>query len=264
MLKTGSEEKIVLEAAARITGSVFRAVGRRGLCTFVLSGGNSPRKLYLLLAEGVPATTLQVSGIQFPPDAVTISHGTPCVALPWQSIMLFWGDERCVPANHADSNHRMARETLIAAADIPEKNIFPMPHVTDGYDAAAELYEKELKHFFEKQKQGVCNSFPVFDIIILGMGSDGHTASLFPEDGTALEETNRWVLPVYASYGSPPGYRLSLTLPVINNARSVLFYVTGENKEKMVCDITSGHRPDLPAALVKPKNGELVWFYGKE
>ena len=264
MLKTGSEEEVVLEAAACITGSVFRAVERRGFSTLVLSGGNSPRKLYRLLAEGVPASALQAREIQFPTDAVILSQGMPRAALPWQSIMLFWGDERCVPAGHADSNHRMARETLIAAADIPEKNIFPMPHVTGNYNVAAEFYEKELKRFFERQKQSVNHSFPVFDIIILGMGGDGHTASLFPEDRAALEETDRWVLPVYAPHGSPPGYRLSLTLPVINSARSVLFFVTGEKKEKMVHDITSGHRSDLPAALVKPKHGELVWFYGKE
>ena len=245
MLKTGTEKKIALDAATFITDRVFNSIEHRGFSSLVLAGGNSPRILYGLLSGGTPRN-----------PASTIH-------LPWQSVMLFWGDERCVSKNHADSNYRMAYESLIAAAGIPVQNIFPMPHVTGNYDAAAQSYEKKLKSFFEKQKQGLRNSFPVFDVIILGMGSDGHTSSLFPGDKVALEESKRWVLPVHAPQGSPPGYRLTLTLPVINNANSVIFFVTGKQKEKMVLDITSGRRPNLPAAMVKPEHGELIWFYGK-
>lgn len=246
MLKTGTEKKIALDAAIFIADHVFSAIEHRGFSSLVLAGGNSPRILYSLLSGGIPR------------------NATSTIHLPWQSVMLFWGDERCVPENHADSNYRMAQESLIASADIPEHNIFPMPHVTGNHDAAALFYEKELRKFFEKQKQGIRNSFPVFDLIILGMGTDGHTSSLFPDDKDALEESERWVLPVHAPQGSPPGYRLTLTLPVINNANNVVFFVTGKQKEKMVLDITSGRRSDLPAALVKPEYGELVWFYGKD
>ncbi len=242
MLKTGTVKKVASEAANFITERVFSAVECRGFSSVVLAGGNSPRALYSLLSQSAPAIT----------------------PIPWRSVMLFWGDERCVPENHADSNYRMARETLIASADIPEQNIYPMPHVTSNHNAAALSYAKKLKVFFETHKQGVRNSFPVFDMIILGMGNDGHTASLFPGDGNALAESDRWVIPVHAPQASPPGYRLSLTLPVINNAKSVVFFVTGNNKEKMVLDITSGRRPDRPAAMVKPEHGELIWYYGKK
>ncbi len=245
MLKTGTEKNIASDAAAFIADRVSSAVERRGFCSLVLAGGNSPRTLYSFLAGGVPRTATSM----FP--------------LPWESVMLFWGDERCVPENHADSNYRMVYESLISAIDIPEQNIYPVPHVTGNYDAAALGYERDLKSFFERQKQDLRNSFPVFDVIILGMGPDGHTASLFPGDSIALQESKRWVIPVHARQGSPAGYRLSLTLPAINNARAIVFFVIGENKETMVHEITSGRRPDLPAAMVKPKHGELMWFYGK-
>ena len=177
--------------------------------------------------------------------------------------MLFWGDERCVPENDADSNYRMAFESLIVQTGIPENNIFPMPHVTENHDNAARSYERKLKSLFETQRHGIRDSFPVFDIIILGMGADGHTASLFPGNRQALRESVRWVVPIFAAEGSPPGWRLSLTLQVINNARSVLFHVMGKSKEKTVLDIIAGRRPDLPAAMVRPTHGELLWFYGK-
>lgn len=246
MLKTGTEKKIASDAANFIADRIFSAVTHRGFGSLVLAGGNSPRILYSLLSEAAPRSA-----------ALT-------VRIPWRSVMLFWGDERCVPENHADSNYRMAQESLITPACIPERNIFPMPHVTGNHDAAALSYEKKLKRFFEKQKQGIRNSFPVFDVIILGMGADGHTSSLFPGDMDTLEESKRWVLPVHAPQGSPPGYRLTLTLPVINNANNIIFFVTGEQKKKMVFDITSRRRPNLPAAMVKPEHGELIWFYGKD
>lgn len=262
MLKTGAETAIRLQAAARIAASVFKAVETSGFCSLVLSGGNSPRELYRLLGRGIPLSAFREQGLSFPKNAITNWDNSPSVILPWESVMLFWGDERCVPSTHPDSNFMMAHESLLADSAIPKRNLFPMPHVIDHYDAAAQLYEKDLKRFFEKRKQAIRNSFPVFDVIILGMGSDGHTASLFPGDRAALGESARWVIAVHAPQGSPPGYRLSVTLPVINNANCVIFFVTGENKETMVRAITSGQRPDLPAGMVKPEHGELIWFYG--
>ena len=245
MLKTGSEDDIAVAAAEALAYRIRQAVTNRGCCTLVLAGGNSPRKLYQRLAGTSP-----------PGNTATVS-------LPWASTMLFWGDERCVANNDTASNYRMAVESLISQTDIPENNIYPMPQVTSGHDDAAWSYEKKLRSFFETQEHGIRNSFPVFDIVILGMGSDGHTASLFPGHRQVLQEPVRWVLPVFAEEGSPPGWRLSLTLQVINNARSVLFYVVGKSKEQTVLDIDSCRRPDLPAAMVKPEHGELLWFYGK-
>ena len=245
MLEKGTQGKIVSDAAAHIAGCLFSAIEKNGSCTLVLAGGNSPRELYRQLSGRNPHTA------------------TSSPLPPWESIMLFWGDERCVPVNDTRGNYFMAFETLIEAAGIPEKNIYPMPHPVADHDEAARQYEKKLRSFFENRENGIRDSFPVFDVIILGMGNDGHTASLFPEDGNALAESTRWVIPVHAPQGQPSGYRLSLTLPVINNANNVIFFVTGESKEKMVLDITSGRRPDLPAARVKPEHGKLVWFYGK-
>lgn len=264
MLITGTEKSTVSDAAAYIANRIFRAIDSNGFCSLVLSGGSSPRKLYRRLAEGIPPSIMQKKGFSFPENAVTRTLDTISVRLPWQSIMLFWGDERCVPENHPDSNYRMAHESLIATVPIPERNIFPMPHVSENYDVAATRYEQELKNFFDKHGKNRQNSFPVFDIVILGMGPDGHTASLFPGDTDALEESNRWVIPIYAPQGSPPGYRLSLTLPVINNARTVVFFVMGENKKNMVSDITAGLKSNLPAGMINPKDGKPVWFYSPE
>lgn len=261
---TGTRKEILFQAAACIADSVFRAVEDHGFCSLVLSGGSSPKRLYRMLAEGVPVSTLQEQGLGFPEETAVIRHDIPVVMLPWKSVMLFWGDERCVPEDHPDSNFGMARQSLMTGINIPERNIFPMPHVTENYDEAALCYERELKHFFNGHRQSLRKSFPVFDLILLGMGPDGHTASLFPGDRNTLEESNRWVIPVHAPQGSPPGYRLSLTLPVINNAESVMFFVTGQEKEEMVLDITSNRRPDLPAGMIRPEKGRLAWFYSKE
>ena len=263
MLNTGTEKRIVQQAAACIADRIFRAIERQGYCTLVLAGGNSPRELYGLLATGVPVSLMQEQGLNFPETATVSASGGLSVRLPWQSVLLFWGDERCVPENHDDSNFSMACASLIGPADIPKQNLFPMPHVTGNYETAANHYEKTLKRFSELHEHSTPNTLPVFDIILLGMGADGHTASLFPGNRKTLEERNRWVIAVNAKQGSPPGFRLSLTLPVINNARSVMFFVTGKSKESMVHDITSGKRPDLPSAMVKPEHGELIWFYGK-
>ena len=263
MLKTGTQPEILFQAAAYIGNCIFKAVEDHKICSLVLAGGNSPRQLYRMLAGGIPVSALQKQGFGFPEKEVINRNGTPCVMLPWHSVMLFWGDERCVPEHHPDSNFRMARESLISAVKIPEHNIFPMPHVTKKHQEAALSYERELKDFFDKNRLDLRDSFPAFDLVLLGMGFDGHVASLFPGDKDALAESSRWVIPVHAPKGAPPGYRLSLTLPVINSADSVMFFVTGREKENMVRDIAANRRPDLPAAMVKPKQGELVWFYGK-
>ncbi len=260
-LVEGTREEITLAAAAYIAGRVFRAVGEQESCTMVLPGGSSPRPLFRKLASGVPVGLLERSGIPFPERAVTVRDGLHVAALPWRSVSLFWGDERCVPAGHPDSNFRMAKESLIESLADSRPELHPMPHAVSNGEQAASAYEKTLRRFFQRSGRPLQGSFPVFDMVILGMGPDGHTASLFPGDSQALGETLRWVVPVHAAGASPPGRRLSLTLPVINNADAVAFFVTGSAKEPLLRDVVSNRREDLPAGKVRPAHGELRWFY---
>ena len=252
----GSEKMVLEKTAASIISKTLQAIRQHGWCSLVLAGGNSPRKLYRKLAEGLPYELVE-------PDCRDARTGNDTtVKLPWEKIMLFWGDERCVPLNHPDSNFRMVQESLLDYTEIPENNIFSMPHVTTGFADAAMRYETTLKHFFQSHHSSrpSDNLWPAFDIILLGMGNDGHTASLFPDDTPALEEKHRWVTDVHAQNGSPPGHRLTLTLPLINNAASVLFYVNGEKKTALAHQIISGVQNTVPAARINPKHGDLQWF----
>lgn len=194
--------------------------------TVALSGGSTPRALYQLLAE------------------------TP---LAWEAIHLFWGDERCVPPDHADSNYRMTAESLLRRIAIPPENV----HRIEGElppEEAALRYEDELRKFFD----GV----PRFDLILLGLGEDGHTASLFP-DSPALHERTRWVVAVSHTTPPPPLVpRVTLTLPVINAARQVVFLVSGAGKAKRLAEVLHVPTPSplLPASMVRPDSGELLWL----
>lgn len=232
------EAELVTAAAVCIASLANKAVARHGSCSIALSGGNSPRKLYRHLAQkGISAMT----------------------DMPWQQTELFWGDERCVPPEARESNYRMAKEELIDRIAIPKSNIHPMPHVTRNVMQAAEQYSKELrKAFMGRMRMGL----PVFDIIILGLGPDGHTASLFPGDPKALNEKSRWVTVATAPKAMPPNHRLTLTLPVINNADTIVFYVPGQEKTTLAEEIMHGQNPSLPAGMVAPSKGTLYWFIG--
>lgn len=221
----GELVRAVAEAIASRAGEVL---SRQQRFSLALSGGNTPRALYRLLAEEFRTR------------------------VEWQRVHLFWGDERYVPHDHPASNFRMARETLIEPLNIPPDNVHPMPTDVPRPDEAARLYEQELRAFF--------GEVPRFDLILLGMGPDGHTASLFP--GTpALQEYQRWVTVGEAT--AEPRVRLTLTLPVLNAAQAVYFLVTGADKAEMVRRILV-EREHLPAALVSPKEGELVWWLDKD
>ncbi len=228
-------ESLSLAAAALVVEVARVSVQTRGRFTFVLSGGSSPRMLYERLAE--------------PPFSERMS---------WSRTYLFWGDERCVPPDHPHSNFGVARQALLSKVPIPAVNVYPMPGAVAPPEAAAVQYEERLRLFFQAGRDF---QFPVFDLLLLGLGQDGHTASLFPGD-PALEEERRWTRAVRATSASPPVPRITLTLPVINRARTVLFLVSGAGKKKVLDAILS--EPEkaalrYPAARVRPSD-RLLWL----
>jgi 6-phosphogluconolactonase len=193
-----------------------------------LSGGSTPKSLYELLAS----------------DAF---RGR----FPWRRVSWFWGDERFVPHDHPESNYRMTREAMLSKAPIPPENIHPVP--VDGTpEEAAVRYELSLQAAYGATVLNPAR--PLFDITLLGLGPDGHTASLLPGD-RVLEERERWVAAV--SHGRPE-VRITMTYPVIESSRQVAFLVAGKEKAAMFDTIRAG-RGDVPAARVKPV-GEVIWF----
>lgn len=222
------------ERAARYFVEFAReAVRSRGEFTVALAGGSTPLRLYDLLAWD------------------------PYVSeIDWKLAHLFWGDERCVPPAHVDSNYQQAQVQLISKIEIPARNIHRI-HGEIGADQGAVRYQEELKRHFDKE--------PVFDLVLLGIGPDGHTASLFP-GSDALEEIERWVVGVPHSTPPPPLVdRISLTLPVINAARQVMFLVAGAGKAQIMEQVMDANprEPLLPAQRVKPENGRLTWLVEK-
>jgi 6-phosphogluconolactonase len=224
------------EAAAKLFAArAAGAVSARGRFIAALSGGKTPVGIYTLLAKAPFASQI-----------------------PWARVHLFWGDERCVPPDHADSNYRLVRELLLDYVPIPPPNIHRMPGEMDPVEAAAR-YEGQLREFIAPHGDG----FPVFDCILLGLGEDGHTASLFP--GTrAIRESARWVLGHYVD--AQKGWRITITPPVINAARTVVFIAAGSGKAAVVKEILEGpFRSDtLPAQIVRPAGGDLVWMLDRE
>jgi 6-phosphogluconolactonase len=209
------------------------ALEKTGRFVIALSGGSTPRPIYNLL----PALWSQ--------EAIT-----------WEQVHLLWGDERCVPLDHPHSNYRMAREAFIDRIDIPMDNIHPM-RCADDIDASALAYEDTLRGLFPE------STWPTVDLILLGVGTDGHTASLFP-NSPALERSDRWVVPNHI-----PGIehkRLTLTLPVINAARTVAFLVEGSKKAEILGQVMRTDEDDIvyPAQLIAPTSGQLHWFLDSE
>jgi 6-phosphogluconolactonase len=193
-----------------------------------LSGGSTPKTLYGLLASGEFRTRF-----------------------PWPRVSWYWGDERFVPYDHPDSNYRMTREAMLAKAPVPSENIHPIP--TDGTpEDAASRYERTLQESYGAAT--LDPQRPLFDVTLLGLGSDGHTASLLPGEAV-LDERKRWVAAV--SHGRPE-VRITLTYPVIESSRRVAFLVAGEEKAKIFSAIRTGDS-HVPAARVRPV-GELFWF----
>jgi len=218
-------------AADEVIQTALEAVRQRGRFAIALSGGSTPKTLYTLLAANAANS------------------------LPWDHMYFFWGDERHVPPDHPDSNYRMAHEALLSKVAIPPGNIFRIPSENPDAAAAAEAYEQTIRSFFDASP-GV---FPRFDLILLGLGPDGHTASLFPESA-ALQENSRlvaanWVEKLQTS-------RITFTLPLLNAARVVLFLVSGTDKAAILHEVLEckGRDEKYPARLVRPSEGKLIWL----
>ena len=232
-----SLSELSLAAAEFIAELAEARIRERNIFTLVLSGGSTPRQLYEELANQ------------------PISN-----RIDWQHTHLFWGDERCVPPNHQDSNFALAYETMISKVVVPPANVHRIPAETDSPKAAAEKYEKSLREFFRVATEPDSpRTFPSFDLVLLGLGEDGHTASLFPCDA-ALEEKTKWAVAVDGSTAAPSIPRVSLTLPVLNEARHVLFLASGASKRKVFREILNNpEKTGYPAARVEP-SGRLLWF----
>jgi 6-phosphogluconolactonase len=194
-----------------------------------LSGGSTPRRLYERLADPGFASRF-----------------------PWSRTHWFWGDERFVPHDHRDSNYRMARDAFLSRVPVPDDNIHAVPTEGVSPDQAAAAYETTLKRFYGAEI--IVPNRPLFDVTLLGIGEDGHTASLFPGQ-PALQETRRWAVAVIGAKSEP---RITLTYPVLDSSHDAAFLATGKGKRKVVARAQAGDST-IPAAVVRPV-GRLHWF----
>lgn len=217
-------------AADEFTRRAEEAIRAHGRFSVALSGGSTPRRLFALLAD--PAEPFR--------DRID-----------WRAVHLFWGDERHVPPDHPESNFRMTREELLDRVEIPAANIHRLRGEEPDAARAAALYEDELRSFF--------HGAPRFDLVLLGLGADAHTASLFP--GTAvLHEHERWVAAPWIE--KLETFRLTLTPAVLDRAAAVIFLVQGEEKTEALRAVLAGtHDVErFPAQAVRPQNGEILWL----
>jgi 6-phosphogluconolactonase len=222
-------QELFAAAAETVAQLAAEAVEDRDRFTIALSGGSTPKNLFTLLATNARTS------------------------LPWDRMFFFWSDERHVPPTDPDSNYRMADEAMLSKVPVPAENVFRFQAENPDAAAVAEAYEETIRKFFQ-QESGI----PSFDLILLGMGPDGHTASLFP--GTdALQEKSRlvaanWVEKLKTS-------RLTFTLPLLNAARNVMFLVSGTDKAAMLKTVLEEDVPgeQYPAKLVRPTAGKLIW-----
>ena len=219
-------------AAEAAVGTINDAVRTAGTCSIVLSGGSTPRTLYRLMASELRGQ------------------------IPWANVQVFWEDERYVPLDDSRSNYRMAKETLLDHAPCPPANIHPMPTHFPNADAAARDYERTLRNHF-------VGEWPHFDLVLLGIGDDGHTASLFP-GSLALAERTRWVVAAQAPVD--PLVRVTLTLPVLTRARAVFVLVAGATKAEALQHVLEGAGDWIkyPAAGVRLAKGSVVWWADRE
>lgn len=219
----------VIQAVANyVAVAAAEAIASHDRFTLALAGGSTPRALYELLA------------------------GEMKDQVDWSKVHLFWGDERTVPPDHDDSNYRMVAKTLLEGIDIPQHNIHRVEAEREP-QAAAQNYEDKLRSVFGDEL------VPSFDLILLGIGDDGHTASLFPHTN-ALDVEDEWFVANHVAQLNT--WRLTLTKTVINAAQRVVFLVVGEGKADALREVLNGpYLPETyPAQLVEPEDGELVWF----
>ncbi len=226
-----SQEEQVNAAIVLFIETAMAAIDNKGFFTVALSGGSTPKKMYAGLAA--PKYWARP---------------------PWEKIHLFFGDERHVPSDHSESNFRMVKETLLRKISIPEENVHRVKGELDA-DAAAYDYENQLHTVFNQE-------WPDFDLVFLGMGMDGHTASLFPNT-TALNEEKRWFVSNYLPQQDV--YRLTLTKNAINAARKIVVLVNGQSKAEMLSSVLQGeYNPtNKPIQLISPSEGEMIWLLDK-
>jgi 6-phosphogluconolactonase len=221
-------------AAVELAGLARESIARRGVFTLALSGGSTPKKLYTLLANDPEFRDF-----------------------PWTGTQVFFGDERHVPPVHPDSNFLMTQNSLMTSGRVPESHLHRVPaEMADAAEAAAR-YDVELRAFFPAEN--CLGGFPRFDAVLLGMGPDGHTASLFP-GSAGLEETERWVVANWVEKFK--SNRITFTFPVLNAARSVLLLVAGPDKADMLHEIFVTKRGEAayPVQRVVPVDGRKVWM----
>jgi 6-phosphogluconolactonase len=219
-------------AAELVMEQSKKAIEARGRFSLVLSGGSTPRRTYELLATKTFRTSIE-----------------------WDKVHIFWGDERCVPPDDPRSNERMARETFLDHVSIPQEQIHPI-RCGSSPQQSAQAYESTLKAFFGDHD-------PSFDTVLLGLGVDGHTASLFP-GSPALKENKRWVVATHS--GNEDFERVTLTPVLINRAMNVVFLVAGKEKARILREVTEDAAvgDPLPARLIRPAGGQLVWLVDKQ
>ena len=222
-------ERLSRHAANLFVAASNRAILERDRFLVALNGGSTPARLFQLLAADYR-------------DQIT-----------WSRVQVFWGDERCVPPADTGSNYHQAYETLLSHVPLPESNIHRVQGELEP-GAAAKAYQETLRAFADRPLE-----FPRFDLVYLGMGEDGHTASLFPGSTVPANEP---VIAVTANYQDRPANRITLTQPVFNQARRVVFMATGEKKANTLAEVLSDrYNPELyPAQRIDPKDGQLIWL----
>ena len=221
------------KAAQIIVGRIAEALSDKSYFSIALSGGSTPKTLFNLLVEDESFRA----------------------RIPWNKIHFFWGDERHVPPDHAESNYGMANDTMLAKAGVLRENIHRVRAEAPDAAEAAEAYERELQEFFQLSER----QLPVFDCVLLGLGLDGHTASLFPETDALCEQERlvvaNWVEKLQTN-------RITMTVPVFNNADMAIFLVSGLEKAEILKRVLEGSQgPELlPSQLIRPRQGRLLWI----
>jgi 6-phosphogluconolactonase len=232
MIRILNDLETLSQAAAEMFADLAnRAIASQGRFSVALSGGYTPRRLYEILA-GKPFQ----------------------VQIHWEDVYIFWGDEHCLPANDPRSNSRMARQTLLSHVPIPANHVHPILGDLPAALAAAH-YESDLQEFFGVRP-------PIFDLVLLGLGENAHTASLFPY-AHVLGESERWVSEAYVAEQSM--YRVTMTVPLINQAKEVIFLVSGAEKASALQNVLEGaYLPhEFPAQLIHPNGTHPIWLVDK-
>ncbi len=224
-------DELARAAAEEIAGTAEAAIAARGRFTIALSGGSTPKPVYRLLAEEPYRDRIQ-----------------------WDRVQVFWGDERHVPPDHPDSNFGMAHDELLSKVPVSPDNIHRVRAEKPDAERAASEYSWTLRSAFDLE----IDQRPRFDLVLLGLGADGHTASLFPGSDAVRERTSLVMAPWVSAQSA---FRITLTLPVLNHAARVLFLVSGEDKAEALRSVLEGDlQPDrFPAQSVRPEAGELLW-----